>query len=320
MSNIYQGPVIDPHHHLWDLSMQRHPWLVSNKQAVKPEDEMVFGSVEPIRRDYLPDDYKRDTQGQNIVATVHIEAGWDERYLDQETQWLDDLDKGECIARRYVARVSLLDCEAEQKIAEQATNERVVGVRDIVSWHPVSGKSFAAEGLMSNIKWRKGLSALARHELSFDLMLYPWQMAEAERLLHDYPELTFILNHCGSPADRTRQGLQQWRNGLKRLSHFENLSIKISNPVAYDPQWTMTSLADVIHHCIDCFGPERAMFGSDFPVAGLHASFADLYAAYRKIAATYSSYEQSLLFFETANRIYRLNLEFESFNKGSINV
>lgn len=315
MSNIYQGPVIDPHHHLWDLTMQRHPWL-----APKPDDEMVFGSIEAIRRNYLPDDYLRDAAGQNIVATVHIEAGWDGLFLSQETRWLDQLPKGENVAQRYVSRVSLLDMDAEQKIAEQAANERVVGVRDIVSWHPVAHKSFAVEGLMSNTQWRAALGALARHKLTFDLMLYPWQMAEAERLLDDYPDLAFILNHCGSPADRSPEGMQQWRSGLKRLSRFENLSIKISNPVAYDTQWTVASLADVIHHCIDCFGPDRAMFGSDFPVAGLHASFNDLYAAYRKIAAVYSDAEQSLLFFETANRVYRLNLKSENFNKGNIHV
>lgn len=311
MTRLYTGPVIDPHHHLWNLEMQRHPWLLHT-----PEQEAASGNGMGIRRNYMPDDYLADVQGQNIVASIHVEAGWDHRFLTEETVWLDSLDKSHNVARHYIARVPLDHPDAARLLAEANRNSRVVGIRDIVSWHPDPAKSFVArEGLMSSLQWRAGLTALARHDFVFDLMLFPWQTAEAEQLLHDFPDTMFVLNHCGSPADRTPEGMSLWRDGLRRLGKAENLRIKISNPVAYDPHWSIDSLKDVIEHCIACFGVERSMFASDFPVAGLYASFHELYGAFRNIVSEYSPSEQSALFFQTANQTYRLALDRTGLNQ-----
>lgn len=311
MTRLYTGPVIDPHHHLWNLEMQRHPWLLHT-----PGQEAASGNGMGIRRNYMPDDYLADVQGQNIVSSIHVEAGWDHRFLTEETVWLDSLDKSHNVARHYIARVPLEHPDAARLLAEANRNSRVVGIRDIVSWHPDPAKSFVArEGLMSSSQWRAGLTALARHDLVFDLMLFPWQTAEAEHLLHDFPDTMFVLNHCGSPADRTPEGILLWRDGLRRLGKAENLRIKISNPVAYDPHWSIDSLKDVIEHCIACFGVERSMFASDFPVAGLYASFPELYGAFRNIVAEYSPSEQSALFFQTANQTYRLALDRTGLNQ-----
>ncbi|MDR3495033.1 MAG: amidohydrolase family protein [Ancalomicrobiaceae bacterium] len=306
MTRIYRGPVIDPHHHLWDLTLDRHPWLTR-----RPADaeEMVYGSPAAIRRDYGVADYRRDAAGQTIVATVHVEAGWADGHPLEESRWLDGLDHSSGVAARYVARVPLDAEGAAAMIAAEAENPRVVGIRDIVSWHDQPAKSFArAPGLMSDPAWRAGLAAVERQGLVFDLMLYPWQMPEAERLVAAFPDLTFVLEHAGSPADRSDAGMALWRDGLAGLSRYRNLAVKISDLVAYDTNWTLHSLSPVIRHAIDCFGAERTMFGSDFPVAGLHAGFAAVYDVLRTVAAAYGEDEQRAMFFGTANRIYRLGL------------
>lgn len=306
MNQLYSGPVIDPHHHLWDLSLHKHPWLTPQKNA---DGEKAFGSIDPIRKDYAIDDYLSDALGQNVVATVHVEAGWTDDDLLGETRWLDRQDRGSGVASRYVARVPLASKDAPQWLEAEAANPAVVGIRDIVSWHPDPTQSFTpADGLMSREDWRNGLSRASRLGLIFDLMLFPWQMDEALQLVADFPDTQFVLNHCGSPVDRSQVGMATWRAGLKRLSDAPNVAIKISDPVAYDHDWTEESLAVVIDHCIACFGEKRAMFASDFPVAGLHAEFSVLYAAFRKIAGRYSLAEQQALFFDTANRIYRMGL------------
>ena len=108
--------------------------------------------------------------------------------------------------------------------------------------------------------------------LSFDLMVFPRQLPAAARLAADFPDQQFILNHCGSPIDRDVEGMQALaRRSPRRSPRLENVAIKISDLVAYDHDWTLDSLRPVVMHCIDCFGTDRAMFGSDFPVAGLHA-------------------------------------------------
>ncbi|EJC83126.1 putative TIM-barrel fold metal-dependent hydrolase [Rhizobium leguminosarum bv. trifolii WSM2297] len=306
MTERYDGPVIDPHHHLWDLSLQRHPWL---QKARASGEEMVFGSLAPILRDYGVDDYRADAARQNVVATVHVEAGWSDAHPLEESRWLNGLDRNSGVARRYIARVPLDGPDAPRLLQAEAENPHVVGIRDILSWHPDAAKSFAPRpDRMGDPAWRAGLAEATRLGLVFDLMLYPWQMGEAVELVRDFPETLFVLNHGGSPADRTQEGMALWSRGLRSLGREPNVRLKISDLVAYDNDWTFESLRPVIQHCLDCFGPARSMFASDFPVAGLHASFDEVYQTFRMVAAELSLDEQRALFFATANDTYRLGL------------
>lgn len=305
----YAGPVIDPHHHLWDLQLKRHPWL----DARTGGEDMVYGSIEPIRRDYLADDYRRDAAGQGVVATVHVEAGWRDDDPLGETLWLEG-QRGSGIAHRIVARVPLASPDAGARLEAEAARPGVVGIRDIVSWDADPAKAFAPRpGLMGEPAWRDGLARATRLGLVFDLMLYPAQMGEALRLVADHPDTLFVLNHCGSPADRSPEGMRLWERGLRDLARASNVRIKISDPVAYDPHWTPASLARVIDTCIDAFGPARAMFASDFPVTGLHASFDAIYCVFRDVVRNHSEAEQAALFFDTANDTYRMGLERRAF-------
>ncbi|KQY00474.1 hydrolase [Rhizobium sp. Root73] len=318
MTACYSGPVIDPHHHLWNLSLNRHPWL---EKARATGDEMVFGSLAPILRDYGVEDYRRDAANQNVVATVHVEAGWSDARPLEESRWLDGLDRSTGVASRYIARVPLDGPDAIRLIEAEAANPAVVGIRDIVSWHPEPSKSFApCAHRMADPAWRAGLAELSRHGLVFDLMLYPAQMGEALDLVRAFPDTLFVLNHGGSPADRNETGMATWRSGVRALGREPNVRLKISDLVAYDNDWTLTSLSPIIEHCLDCFGPTRAMFASDFPVAGLHATFDEIYDVFRTLAAPLSLTEQQALFFTTANETYRLELAEPAPAKGELHV
>jgi len=300
---IYSGPIMDPHHHLWEIDMGKHPWLAPSSAGKES-----LGDLAQLRRNYLTEDYCADAQRHNVVATVHIEAGWDNGDCLGETRWLETLDKSTGVAARYVARVPLDSSQAPALIEAQASFARVVGIRDILSWDPDPSRHFAErDGMMDEAPWRSGLGELAHHGLSFDLMVFPRQLAEAQRLASDFPNQQFILNHCGSPIDRDEAGMETWRRGLRVLSERENVAIKISDLVAYDHDWTLKSLRSVVMHCIDCFGVQRSMFGSDFPVAGLHASFDDTFDSFKTIVADLSPNEQSVLFHDNAARLYRFS-------------
>ena len=299
----YEGPIIDAHHHLWDLSLDRHPWLSAGAGA-----RGGLGNLAPLRRNYLPENYRRDAARQNVVASVHVEAGWASDDCLGETRWLETLDRADRIAERYVAHVPLASAQAPALIEAQAGFSRVVGVRDILSWSEQEARRFAVRGdFMDDPQWRAGLARLRAYDLVFDLMVFPNQLAQAERLARDFPDQPFVLNHCGSPIDRDAEGIRRWRDGLALLGRAPNVSIKISDLVAYDHHWTLDSLADVVLHCLECFGTERAMFASDFPVAGLHASFDEVYDAFKAIASRLSADEQRALFFANAARLYRLD-------------
>ena len=303
MSARYAGPVIDAHHHLWDYGMARHPWL-----APASDGHGGMGGLAPLRRDYLPADYARDAAKQNVVATVHIEASWVPEDCVGETRWLETLPKTDGIARRYVAHVPLVSPDADRLLAEQAAFARVVGIRDILSWTPDPARRFAARGdLMNDPHWRAGLARLRDHDLTFDLMIFPGQHEDAARLAADFPDQQFILNHCGSPWDRSPEGMARWRDGLRTLAHRPNVAIKISDLVAYDNDWTLDSLREVTLDCIDCFGTERSLFASDAPVAGLHATFDQVWDSFKEIVADLAPAEQAALFHDNASRLYRFD-------------
>ena len=303
MAQLNAGSIIDPHHHLWDLRLNRHPWLTPTAASAGG-----LGYLAPLRRNYMPEDYRSDAARQAIIATVHVEASWDADDCVGETRWLQSIVKSSGIAQRYVAHVPLASPQAPALIEAQASFDRVVGIRDILSWSEDPTRRFAQRGdLMRDPIWRANFGLLARHNLVFELMVYASQLGEAALLARDFPDQQFVLEHGGSPIDRDAEGMRRWREGLKTLAQFPNVAIKISDLVGYDRAWTLDSLRDVVLHCIDCFGPARAMFGSDFPVAGLYATFDEVYDSFKMIVSGFSESEQRALFLDSAKQIYRVD-------------
>ena len=302
---IYTGPLIDAHHHLWDLSMGKHPWLVRS-----PGQEMVFGDPTPLYRDYLPADLEADGCNQKLVASVHIEAGWDRSDPIGETAWLSQLADTQRLPTVLVVYAPLNDPGVGKVLEAQIACPLVRGVRFVLSWHEDPRKSFVQRSdYMVDQQWLRGFALLAQFNLSFDLMLYPGQMADAARLAAHFPETLILVNHAGSPADRDSEGMSRWRRGLRALAAQPNVRIKISDLVAYDHDWTLESLRPVVLECIEAFGTDRAMFASDFPVAGLHATYDQVFGSFKTIVADLSPAEQRCLFHDNAQRDYRIAVD-----------
>jgi predicted TIM-barrel fold metal-dependent hydrolase len=295
---LYDGPIVDAHHHFWDLSLGKHGWLAGGQ----PDDELA-----PIRRNVLPADYEALARLENIVASVHVEANWDPADPAGESAWLDGLPRSEGIASRYVAYAALADADAPQVLERHAANPRVVGIREILSWHPDPAKRRMPDNdRMADPRWRAGLARFADLGFSFDLLISPHQHETARRLADAFPDVRFLVNHCGSPMDRDPEGMRNWRDGLALMEAAPNMAIKISDPVAYDPQWTPESLTEVILPCIDAFGTDRSIFATDHPVAALHIELAEWVAIFKQAVRGFSVDEQAALFAENARRWYRL--------------
>ncbi len=305
MAGLYHGPIIDAHCHLWDLGMNRHPWLRPTGGAIQ-----ALGDLAAIRRNYLVCDYRRDAANQNVVASVHVEAGWD-RADDPlaEILWLETLDKSSGVAARYVGYADLAASGLDAVLDRLSEVPRCVGVRQMLSWHPTEpAKCFAPRpGIAAAADFRRGVVLLARHGLFLELMLYPYQAQEVARLARDFPNQTFIVNHCGSPVDRDHDGMLRWKEGLKALGSAPNVNIKISALTAYDPRPTPDSLREVVLQCIECFGVDRSMFGSDFPVGRLWTSFDAIFDGFEAIVRDFSEDEQSALFHANARRVHRID-------------
>lgn len=290
----YSGPVIDAHFHLYEYSPDNYPWLA---------DE----SVKSLRRNYLPFEFKKMADKSNITASVHIEAGRNPIDPVAETRWLQALDLPHGVADRWVAHVPLSESCAPQVLVNQAAFEKVVGVRDILTWHPNPALSrVPGECQTKNLKWRNNYARLADLGLSFDLLMSPWQADDIYELAMEHPATMIAINHCGSPIDRDKEGMERWRRGLTRLASAPNTVIKISDPVAYDPNWSRQSLGDVILKCIDAFGPSRAMFASDHPVSGLHIGFEQWFDVFSTAVESLSIEEKEWVYFKTAAAFYKL--------------
>ena len=294
--------IVDPHVHLWDLSRARYGWLQDEPLPNNPA-----GDMSPIAgRDYLLKDYLADTTGWRVDKIVHVEAGMPRGQQLGETDWLQAMADAYGYPQGIVAGADLLDPDLDALLEAHAARPNVRGIRQIVCWHADPLKTYTDHDLLQDPAWVAGFAKLARHGLSFDLQLYPSQMATAAAIAARHPDIPMIVNHAGLPADRNEAGMERWRAGLRLLAVQPHISIKISGLGITDRAWTTDSIRPVVLECIDAFGTDRAMFASDFPVERVHGTFDAFYSGFDSITADFSADERGRLFAANAEAIYRI--------------
>lgn len=297
----YDGPVIDCHHHFWDLGMGRHPWLAEG--AGLPG----LGDLAYLRTDYLPEQFEADSAGQNVAATVCIEALWDaSRDPAEEIAWFDTVPRREGVAARYVARANLGEAGAAARLDRLAAHERVAGVRESVRWHPDPARRWSERKLIEDPAWQRGVGLLCGRGLLLELLIYPWQADAVLELARAHPDLAIVIDHCGSPVDRDQEGVARWLNGLEAMSRARNVHLKLSNFARYAARHDAASASAVIRPCVERFGAARCLWGSDYPVARHTLPYAATLALFRAAIAGLERAAQEAILFGNASRLYRL--------------
>lgn len=300
MTHLYAGPVIDAHHHLWDLALGRHPWITTPNPAMASLGDLAF-----LRRDYLPADFLTDAGAANLVGSVHVEAAWD-RADDpvNETRWLTALPRPRGVAARMVGYVKLDAPDVADQLAAHRAAGPVVGVRETIRWHPDPAKRWTEPGILDRPAIRRGIAALAQAGMLLEVLMNPYQSEDVARLARDLPDLQIVVNHCATPVDRDAAGLARWHAGLALMAAQPNVAIKVSNFGAYAPDKTPAGLRTAVLTCVDAFGPARAMFGTDYPVGRRALSYADNLAGFAQATSDLGAAEQRALFHDTAWRVY----------------
>jgi predicted TIM-barrel fold metal-dependent hydrolase len=289
---------VDAHHHLWNLSAVRYPWLMSSGK------ERFFGDPTPIQKAYEFLDFERDWQGLPIGASVHIQVGADEDQNIAETLWVDEQIEESGFPMAIVAFADLRSPELDRTLdRQQDASARLRGIRQIVSRHPSEDKEDEGIGLLRNEAFARGLHKLAERGLSFDLQLTPPHLKAAAEVLRDIPSLKVALCHAGSPWDQTPEGLAQWKDGLSQLASCPNVTAKLSGLGMFDRQWTQHSLRPVVETVLASFGAARTMWGSNFPVDKLYHRYADMFGAVYDLVPTA---HRDDVFGGTAARFYQL--------------
>lgn len=295
-------PMVDAHHHAFDITQLDYPWLVGEPIHAH------FGPYEKIHgKSYTIEDYKRDIANQNVVKSVHVEAGAKPEHAECETEWLQAQADVHGFPHGIVAYANLSDPDVGRVLDSHCRHRNMRGVR-MMTKRPsdLAGKLDATGSLMSDAQWRKGFALLAERGLSFDLQAPSPLMTEAATLANAFPRSQIILTHAGLPLDRTPEGRAAWRAGMERMAAQPNIALKISGVPMTDWRWTIESLRPIVLESIDFFGPARTMFGSNFPIDGLYTSYDTLFAAYREIIRGFSDAEQRAMLHDNAITYYRL--------------
>jgi predicted TIM-barrel fold metal-dependent hydrolase len=293
--------IVDAHHHLWDLDACHYPWLMQ-KGVVR-----FFGDPTPIQRNYLPDELQSDASNYDLAASVHIQVGVADGDEVKESQWLTSIASDDGLPSAIVAFCDLSAGNASDVLSQHAALDGVRGIRQIVGRSAEEDSQSGSSGLLADAQWLRNLGLLREMNLSFDLQLIPQQLGRVTAILRDAPGLRVALCHCGSPWDQSSAGLASWREGLSRLAELPDVFCKISGLSMFNHNWTIEDVRTIIESCIDEFGPERCMFGSNFPVDKLHKTYDEIWQSYEEVASQYSESEQQWLFSDSAESFYRLS-------------
>lgn len=297
--------VVDAHHHLWDLSTGRYPWL----QQAYDEQAFFLGDHRALQQDFLPADYRRVSAGCGVIATVHVEAERDRSEQVAETAWLHRQHAEHGLPSVVVAHVWLDRPETEERLLQHLQYPLVRGIRSKPVTAPSPHTSVRGQpGSLQDERWLRGLALLAQHGLSWDLRVPAWHLAEAAEVAAMFPQLSIVLNHHGFAWDRSEAGLRLWREGMERLAQQPNVSVKLSEFGLRDQPWDEAANTCIVHETLRLFGWQRCLFASNFPVAGLRIGYAELVAALWRMLAHLPPEQQHAVMAGNALRVYRIPL------------
>ncbi len=294
-------PIIDPHHHLYDLETFRYSWL---QDGVAP---IVFGDYSAIRKSYLIENFLADARSQNVVKSVHVDVGYDRTDPVGETRWLQSVADKHGYPHGIVGYADLGQSDVQAVLEGHAQFKNIRGIRHSLNYHPDPVKTYLDRpGVTNETEWRAGYAMLRRFGFSFDLQIYYPQMEDSYHLARSFPDTQIVLDHTGMPVDRAPEDIAGWRKAMARLADAPNVACKISGLGMADWTWTAESIRPFVLDAIEIFGTNRCMFASNFPVDKLFSSYDAIFEAFKAITKDFSADERRKLFHDNAERIYRL--------------
>ena len=292
--------MIDAHHHLWDLSAVSYPWLMA--EGV----ERFFGDPTPIQRDYLISEFRAAASAEGVRGSVHIQVGAEDPLA--EARWVQAVaDASPDWPMVQVAFCDLTAADLPEQLDALQALPSLRGVRQIVGRAPGEDAVTGTNDLLTDPAFAAGLRKAGQRGLSFDLQLIPELMANTARVLEAAPDTQVALCHAGSPHNRSPRGLSEWARDLKALSVLPQVTCKLSGLGMFDHHWTVESIRGIVETCLEQFGPDHVMFGSNFPVDKLYSDYATLMHAYRDLVP---GDMQGAVFHQTAARFYAMRTEY----------
>ncbi|MET9406566.1 amidohydrolase family protein [Streptomyces sp. NPDC002935] len=277
---------VDAHHHVWDLSVRDQDWITG------PE-------LQPLRRDFGISDLEPLAGAAGVDRTVLVQTVT----VAEETPELLALAEESPLVAGVVGWTDLTRPDVADELArlrEMRGGRHLRGVR-----HQVQGESDPGWLLRPDV--RRGLAAVAEAGLVHDLVVLPHQLPACARSAAQHPGLTFVLDHLGKPPIATG-ALDPWVSAVRELAALPNTVCKLSGMVTEaDPvRWTPDDLRPYADTVLEAFGPDRIMFGSDWPVCTLVATYGQVLRTAEEVTAGLDESERQAVFAGTATRVYRV--------------
>jgi L-fuconolactonase len=290
--------IVDSHVHFWDPAELHYPWL----------DELPS-----LRRAFLPADYRAAAGEAPVTEVVFVECNCRPEEARREVQLVERLARGdgegegEPRIAGIVAFAPLTEglgaggsgLVLDAMLDALCSSPMVKGIRQNIQGQP--------SGFSLQPRFVEGVRKIGRRGLTFDLCVTHGQLSEVLDLVRRCPDTQFVLDHCGKPAIRARC-LEPWRGDVARLAAHENVCCKLSGLLteAEPARWRADDLIPYATAVVECFGIERVMFGSDWPVLTLAGRYRDWYGFTDQFTAAWSAAERSGFYAGNAARVYGL--------------
>ncbi len=315
-------PIVDPHHHLWDRGGQRY--MIEEMAADIASGHNIVATVyvdcRSMYRASGPEAFRPvgEVEFANGVAAMSASGGYGPAQINAG----------------IVSHVNLLLGDGARPVLEAeiaAGNGRFRGIRHSSAWDAefeVAGMyAKRPKGLLLDATFREGFACLAPLGLSFDAWLFHPQIGELIELARAFPDTRIMLDHCGGPigigrfAGKREETFPVWKAAIQEIAKYPNVSVKLGGlamrllgydfherPKPPSSEQAAAAWRPYIETCIEAFGPDRAMFESNFPPDKGQCSYQVIFNAFKRIAAQYSEAERTALFSNTATDFYRLKL------------
>ncbi len=277
--------ILDTHLHLIDRGALSYPWLAG---------------VPALNRDFLLERYRQEAFRCGVGGALHMEVDVAEGDMEAETRHV------EALARRAASplRGAISACRPERPdfpafLERQLADPFVKGFRRVLHVVP--------DEVSLSPTFRANVGRLAGTGRPFDLCVRPDQIDKVIALADVCPDVQFVLDHCGAPAIKDRAE-HPWRESIAEIARRPNVVVKVSGVVAYADaeSWSVDDIRPYVEHAIGCFGWDRVVWGSDWPVCTLTASLSTWVAATHAILRGCNNHERARLLCENARRVWRI--------------
>ena len=273
--------IIDSHHHFWRYTEAEYGWIPPLWNV--------------IRRDFLPDDLAHEIAAAGVDGVISVQA----RQSLVETEWLLALAAEHDFIRGVVGWMPLVDSAIAEHLDRLGPHCKLRGLRHVLQGEP--------DDYLQRADFNRGITALTSRALVYDLLILERQLPTAIALVDRHPEQVFILDHVAKP--RIADGvLQPWAKNLRELARRPNVACKLSGMVteADVATWTPAQLQPYFEVALAAFGPDRLLFGSDWPVCVAGTSYARWKQTVETSLSALSAGERAAVMGENAVRLYKL--------------